>query len=368
MLWVVSLLYIAAILFQTGCYYILYNAWKDYSLPDVPATRFLPPVSVIVCAHNELPNLKILLPLLLQQQYSRFEIVVVEDTSSDGTLDFLLAEKEKHPQLKIVWIRYRPNHVQGKKYALTLGIRAAQYDYLLLTDADCRPASPYWISSMIEQQSKKCDFVLGYSPYEQYAGLLNSFIRYETLHTGFLYLGSALKGKPYMGVGRNLAYRKLFFLEKGGFQGFWHVTGGDDDLFVNRYATAENTIVVIRQEATVYSVPKTEWKAYIRQKIRHLSVGKWYKKKDQRWLGVFSATTIATWLGWGCLLVYGEWIWPVGLLLLRWLIMGLALRMASAKLNDPISIVKLPIFNFLYVIYYISIGPTALLSKHIRWK
>nr|WKN37665.1 glycosyltransferase [Tunicatimonas sp. TK19036] len=368
MLWVVSPLYITSVLFQIGCYYTLYNAWKAYCSPTTPTSLFRPPVSVIVCAHNELDNLQTLLPLLLQQQYSTFEIVVVEDTSYDGTLDFLLGEKEKYPQINIVWVRHRPDHVQGKKYALTLGIRAAQYDQLLLTDADCRPVSPHWISSMVEQQSGKCDFVLGYSPYERHTGMLNSFIRYETLHTGLLYIGAALKGHPYMGVGRNLAYRKLFFLEKGGFQGFWHVTGGDDDLFVNRHASGENTAVAIQQEALVYSVPKTKWAAYIRQKVRHLSVGKWYKKKDQRWLGLLSATTIATWVGWGYLLICDEWIWPTVLLLSRWWVIGLALRAASAKLNDPISMVKLPIFDFLYVIYYISIGPTALLSKHIRWK
>ena len=149
MWWVVSILYIGAILFQGWCYYTLYNTWKVYCCPKI--SDYLPsvPVSIIVCAHNELHNLKILLPLLLQQQYSTFEIVVVEDTSYDGTLDFLLAQKDKYPHLKIVWIRYRPDHIGGKKYALTLGIKAARYQHLLLTDADCRPYSPYWIPSAV---------------------------------------------------------------------------------------------------------------------------------------------------------------------------------------------------------------------------
>lgn len=220
----------------------------------------------------------------------------------------------------------------------------------------------------MQQWSDQHEFVLGYSPYERLPGLLNSFIRYETLHTGLFYLGAALKGAPYMGVGRNLAYRKLFFLEKGGFQGFWHVTGGDDDLFVNRHARGDNTIIAIQPEVHMYSVPKTQLSDYIRQKIRHLSVGKRYKLRDKRWLGLFSATTITVWLGWGLLLWWGEWLWPTGFLLLRWGMMGLTLRMASIKLNDPITLIMLPIFDFLYVIYYISIGPAALLSKHIRWK
>jgi glycosyltransferase involved in cell wall biosynthesis len=368
MWWVVLIFFVSAILFQLGWYFCLYRVWKNHRFCIGSVHSSLPPVSIIVCAHNELSNLQELLPLLYQQQYSTFEIVVVEDTSYDDTLDFLLAQKEQHPTLKIVWLRERPEHVGGKKYALTLGIRAASYNHLLLTDADCRPASDHWIQTMMQSWNERCDFLIGYSPYQTRPGLLNSFIRYETLHTGMMYLGAAIRGYPYMGVGRNLAYQKLFFLERKGFRGFWHVTGGDDDLFVNRHATAANTVAVIHPEAHTYSIPKPSWRAFVRQKIRHLSVGKLYKRRDKRWLGVFSATTIVVWVGWSCLVVYGEWLGATVLLLLRWIMMGLALRVTSEKLGDPITLIMLPIFDFLFVIYYISIGPTALLSKHIRWK
>ena len=358
--------FIAAGLFQLYWYYTLYSTWKTYH-PPTPTTALQPPISIIVCAHNEIANLKILLPLLYQQQYPTFEIVVVEDTSSDGSLDFLLAQKEQYSNLKIVWLRDHPEHVGGKKYALTLGIRAARYQHLLLTDADCRPSSSFWIRNMVQSWSSDCEFVLGYSPYQTLPGLLNGFIRYETLHTGMTYLGAALRGYPYMGVGRNLAYRKLFFLGKG-FRGFWHLTGGDDDIFVNQHATDKNTMVAIHQESHMISIPKTSWRTYIRQKIRHLSIGKYYKVRDKRWLGAFSVTTIGFWVGWLFLLFIGAWILAIVGLLIRWGMMAMTLRSASNKLNDSIPLHMLPIFDFLYVIYYMSIGPIALLSKHIRWK
>ncbi|MGB3586393.1 MAG: glycosyltransferase [Tunicatimonas sp.] len=365
--WVAVFVFVAAGLFQLYWYYTLYAIWKTYHLPT-STTSHQPPISIIVCAYNEIANLRILLPLLCNQQYPTYEIVVVEDTSYDGSLDFLLAQKEKLSNLKIVWLRDRPEHVGGKKYALTLGIQAARYQHLLLTDADCRPVSSFWICKMVQAWSSDCEFVLGYSPYQTLPGLLNGFIRYETLHTGMTYLGAALRGYPYMGVGRNLAYRKLFFLDKRGFRGFWHLTGGDDDIFVNQHATDKNTTIAIHQESQMISVPKTSWRAYIRQKVRHLSVGKFYKVRDKRWLGAFSLTTIGVWLAGGLLLFTGAWILALLGMLVRWGMMAFAFRSASNKLNDSIPLHMLPIFDFLYVIYYMSIGPIALLSKHIRWK
>ncbi|MEM9833595.1 MAG: glycosyltransferase [Bacteroidota bacterium] len=367
MIWVVTLLFFVAWLFQVGWYYILYQTWHKYRLPAY-SSPYQPPVSIVVCAHNERSNLEVLLPLLYQQQYPIYEIVVVEDTSYDDSLDFLLDQKEQQANLRIVWLRDRPEHVGGKKYALTLGIRAAKYDYLLLTDADCRPCSPHWIQHMVQPWPTKYDFILGYSPYQRRKGLLNIFIRYETLHTGMTYLGAALRGYAYMGVGRNLAYRKLFFLNQGGFRGYWHITGGDDDLFVNQHATNENTAIITHPDSQVLSLPKTSWKAYIRQKIRHLSVGKYYKTRDKRWLGIFSVTTVGFWLGWLFLIFIGAWVWALVSITIRWGLMALTFRIASNRLNDPIPLHMLPIFDFLYVIYYISIGPTALLSKYIRWK
>ncbi len=294
--------------------------------------------------------------------------MVVDDCSTDGTLDFLLSEKEAHPRLKVVWLRHRPAHIRGKKYPLTLGIRAARYERLLLTDADCQPASDKWISGMTADLNGSGEIVLGYSPYFRRKGLLNTYIRYETLLTAGLYFSAALRGKPYMGVGRNLAYQKSLFMRHKGFYGHLHLLGGDDDLFVNRYATAKNTCIVTAPQYQVHSLPKEEWRQYFRQKIRHLSVGKYYKKEDQRWLGSLSACHFIFWCGlFGLILGGYEPIFIVTGLILKWFSQFYFLKTTADKLKDTINLALLPILDFLYVIYYIILGIRAISRKNTQW-
>jgi glycosyltransferase involved in cell wall biosynthesis len=354
--------------------FFLYCRSKLNSYQDEPETTRSknPPlpegVSVIVCAHNELVNLQKLLPVLFAQNYRRFEVVVVNDRSTDGTLDYLLSAQQEYPTLKIVWLRYRPRHIRGKKYALTIGIRAAAYDKLLLTDADCLPLSPDWIRGMASRLEGDTTFVLGYSPYKRAKGILNHYIRYETLLSGALYLTAAIEGRPYMGVGRNLAYRKSFFMQQKGFYRHIHITGGDDDLFVNEHATSDNTRIAIAPAAQVLSRPKTNWKEYYRQKKRHLSVGKYYKRSDKLWLGILSSSHLLFWTGLVVLIsLQSEPIFVLTGLLLKWLVQFFFLKTASSKLKDSINLALLPILDFLYVIYYIILGISALFSNNTRW-
>ncbi len=386
-LWIFWVCWIIAIFYQSAIYYYGYrllNRHEEDEATYVLKNQSLPePVSVIVCAHNEKENLMRLLPALYAQNYKRFEIVIVNDRSTDGTLDYLLQEKKRHPHLKVVWARFRPNHISGKKYALTLGIRAATYDKLLLTDADCLPSSRDWIRGMsaaldsaalssvtLEETNsrKKKLFVLGYSPYEKHKGLLNSFIRYETLHTAALYFSAALAGHPYMGVGRNLAYRKSFFMQKKGFFKHIQVMGGDDDLFVNEHAMHSNTAISLDERTKVYSSPKKTWKEYYRQKTRHLSVGKYYKSFDKKWLGALSFSHIIFWLGLLGLIGGGsEPYLIVSGLIVKGFCQFLFLKTASRKLNDPINLALLPILDFLFVIYYVVLGVSAISSNNTRW-
>lgn len=289
--WILWSIWITFILYQSLIYLGASRSLKKYKAKagagDEPLrNRPLPEgVSVLVCAHNELANLRELLPLLYNQNFYPYEIIVVDDRSTDGSLDFLLEQQSQQALLRLVWLRKRPAHIKGKKFALSMGIRAARYDKILLTDADCRPQSPQWVREMSHLLEGNTQFVLGYSPYLYENSWLNAFIRFETLQTALLYLGAALSGRPYMGVGRNLAYRKSFFMQHKGFRGHWHINGGDDDLWVNRYANSKNSAVSLDDRTKVCSVPKRQWHAYFRQKKRHLHVGKYYRRKDKLWLG-----------------------------------------------------------------------------------
>lgn len=369
---IVSMCFIAALGYQLLLYLYLCAKLASYREEEsiyMPKNQLMPPpVSIIICAHNERSNLEELLPRLYEQKYKNFEIVVVDDYSNDGTIDFLRNEQEKHENLKVVWIKHRPVHVQSKKFALTLGIKAAANDKLVLTDADCRPVNDQWLTGMASKLEGDTAFVLGYSPYYIQKGLLNHFIRFETLHTGFLYLSAAVAGHPYMGVGRNLAYRKSFFLAKKGFYRIHRLVGGDDDLYVNRHANRKNTCISIHQNTRMYSIPKQTWHTFYRQKVRHLGVGKYYKRKDKCWLGLLSISSIVLWLCFP-LLLFGEneRYLAIGGFLIRWGLLFVVFKMAGKKLNDPINLILLPILDVLYVIYYIIIGTKAFSTKNTRW-
>lgn len=265
------------------------GAKGDATLNDANDEK--PGVSVIVCARNEGQNLKPYLQSLLTQDYPLFEVIVVNDGSEDDTQAVIDEYAALDKRVRTTFVPKGARMRSTKKLGLTLAAKAARYDYLLLTDADCRPESTHWISSMMagfesrgKSQESKIEVVLGYGPYFRENSLLNSVIQYETLFNGLHYMGAAATGKPYMGVGRNLAYRKDTFFEHGGFSDLMTESAGDDDLFVNKVATKHNTAVVYDYDSVTWSVPKTTWKAWWQQKRRHLSVSGGYKESSKQHL------------------------------------------------------------------------------------
>jgi cellulose synthase/poly-beta-1,6-N-acetylglucosamine synthase-like glycosyltransferase len=338
-------------------------------LRALPSYRGKPlPVSVIVCAHDELENLRALVTLLLSQDYGEFEIIVVDDRSNDDTFDFLLAETAKDHRLRMVHVNRTPPHANSKKYALTLGIKAARYEWLLLTDADCRPGKS-WISVMSQGFTSTVDFVLGYSPYERRKGLLNLFIRFETLLTAIQYFSFARMGSPFMGVGRNLAYRRSRFLSSKGFHDALPITGGDDDLYINRHARKRNTALVFSRSSQVPSIPQPSWVSFFRQKVRHLSVGKHYRFGHRILLGVFMASWIGTWiLGVPVLAISGDGQALLVLFILRLLMVLSTFEAATRKLEQRFESWAIPLLDFIYAFYYLVTGLRALVIRKVKWK
>jgi len=235
------------------------------------------PVSVIICARNEEENLRKYLPLILEQDYPDFEVVVINDCSTDGTEKYLDELQEEYPILKCTTIKEDKKFRHGKKLALTIGIKAAKNDLLLLTDADCRPESSHWIETIQRNFNEGKSIVLGYGGYSEKKGLLNTIIRFETLYIALQYFNYALAGLPYMGVGRNLAYRKDLFFANKGFASHSHIISGDDDLFVNQVADRHNTCIEINLDSHTRSENAHTWKEWYFQKKRHLTAGPRYR-------------------------------------------------------------------------------------------
>lgn len=330
-------------------------------------------ITVLVVAQDERENLEKQLPKLLEQDFPLFEIIYVNDRSDDETEDWLREIESFHSNIKIVHVRYIPEHVTAKKYALTLGIKVASYDIILLTDADCIPVSNQWIKHMSAPvRSRKKIFAIGHGAYLNKPGFLNKLIQFETLLTALYYMSFGLWNAPFMGVGRNLCYRKGFFMENKAFKGLWHIVGGDDDLFVNKYANRKNASVVVHPESITVSYPKTTFKELLVQKNRHFHAGKYYKLRDKLKLGMYTFTHLAFWIS-GIVLLSLQRTWEpiallLGLILLRALLQYAIIRNAKKKLEGMGKVLWTMFFDLMYMIYFWTVGTRGYLSKTVKWK
>ncbi len=345
------------------------NKLNKFSQEDeAPVTDI--PVSVIVSARNEAENLKKLVPALMQQFYPQYELIIVNDCSIDESKWVLEDLQVQYPLLKIVTVTESRNYKTGKKFAITMGIKAAKYDCLLFTDADCVPATENWISRMaIHFQDHEKQIVLGYSPYYKTGGFLNEIIRFETIKTAINYFSAALNGNAYMGVGRNLAYRKDLFFGNKGFASHMHVMSGDDDLFVNENATRYNTAIELHAGSFVYSAPKTSMVSWFRQKKRHMGAGKYYKSHHKRMLATDAFTGLFFYLLFFACLAFKYSIFiAAGLFLIRWLCQILVYNKLFKRLEGKDLRWFLPFYDLLYYLYVNVFGLIGMFAKTTKWK
>lgn len=325
-------------------------------------------VSIIVCAHNEVQNLKELIPILLNQQYPDYEVIIIDDRSTDETKTII----NTYPNLIYEFINRTPNQVNPKKYALKCGIEKANYDVILLTDADCRPNSEHWLYHMQQKLLPQTDIVLGLSPYQKQTSILNLLIQFETYYTSLQYLNATLWNIPYMAVGRNLMYRKHLFDQKW-WERFKSITGGDDDLLIGWKSNSKNTNICINIEAQVISLPKLTWKAWLRQKWRHLSVGTYYKPKIKLLLGLLNFSQIGFhslfWIlliGQVCIFTHEAYLLG-GLYLARLFIFVIIMKYYLQKIKGKINWMFLPFLELFYTIYLLGVGTLAMSIKRNKW-
>ncbi|MDO1501409.1 glycosyltransferase [Winogradskyella maritima] len=327
------------------------------------------PVSVIVCAKNESENLKKLIPLLLEQDHPNFELVLINDDSFDDTLEIIEQFEARHANIKCVNVKSIDKFWGNKKYALTLGIKASKNDFLLFTDADCQPRSHRWISEMSSHFSNQKAIVLGYGAYRKKKGLLNALIRFETVLTAIQYFSYAKAGLTYMGVGRNLAYRKELFFKHSGFMNHMELRSGDDDLFINEASDSKNTAICLSPEGFTESQPKTNFKSWFYQKRRHVSTAKHYKGKHKCLLGLFYLSQVLFWVL-GIALVCTLYLWPVvlGLIGFRFILQITTWALASKRLKEKLLWVFAPILEPFLIAIQFCIFIANLISKPLYWK
>jgi poly-beta-1,6-N-acetyl-D-glucosamine synthase len=293
------------------------------------------PLSVIICSKNEAVNLEKFLPSVMRQNYPEFEVIVVNDSSTDGSEDILKVLKAEFPALYVTTIPVSGIYKSGKKLAVSIGLKAARNQWVVMTDADCEPVSADWLNSINDKIDENTDFVIGYGGYFSHKGFLNRLIRFDTMFIAIQYLSFALARIPYMGVGRNMAYKKAIFFDNQGFTRHLHLVSGDDDLFVNDNAKAKKTRVMLESSSFTRSVAEKKIKTWFYQKKRHLTTGRYYKFKHKLLIGLENISRMLFYLAFIIGLSFKELLFPLLLaFFIRYFVQLGILYKASVKLQE----------------------------------
>ncbi len=328
------------------------------------------PVSVVICGRDEADNLANYLPGVLVQEFkTSHEVIVVNDNSYDDSKYLLEEFKKIYKQLKVVELTQEAKMIPGKRYPLSVGIKTAKHEILLLTDADCVPATEHWIESMQNAYDDDgTEIILGYGAYHKKKSFLNKVIRWETFHAALQYLSYALAGTPYMGVGRNLSYKKAVFMRHKGFSSHNNIPGGDDDLFINMAANKKNTKINIDPNSFTLSLPATSWSQWFKQKKRHYSTSKYYKPLHKILLGLYAFSQFLFYplLITSC--IFYNWQLGVGIFGIRLFIQVVIYWKALQKLNEK-DLMPLFLFFDLWMFFYYLIFSFSLITKpRPTWK
>lgn len=349
-------------------YYLFFFLRLSLYRTKPPAVTQTHPVSVIVCARDEAANIVKNLPGCLVQQYpTTHEVLVVNDNSYDDTRYVLEELHRQFRHLRMVELTQEAKLIPGKKFPLSMGIKSAKHEIVLLTDADCVPATEHWISCMQSGYGPETEIVLGYGAYHKKKGLLNKLIRWETFHTAMQYLSYALAGVPYMGVGRNLSYKKTVFFRQKGFSSHNNIPGGDDDLFINKVANKKNTAICIDHNSFTYSEPATSWSKWKKQKQRHYTTGKFYKPLHKWLLGAYSLSQFLFYPAFLLSLIFYSWKLSLILFGARMLIQGIVLFKVSRKLNEKDLWPIFPLLDIWMFFYYLIFARSLVKKPGNTW-
>lgn len=365
----IAIIFVVAFFTQMIYYWGIFSGFAFYKDSPKELIEHPPPVSVVISARNEYHNLQKNLPLILSQNYPDFEVVVVNHASNDETELYLKELQQTHGNLKVVQIERELNFFTGKKFPLSLGIKSARNEILLLTDADCQPTGQEWISSMAKNYDEKVEVVLGYGPYKEEKGFVNLLVRYDTFLVALQYFSFAVRGIPYMGVGRNLSYLRSTFFKNKGFTSHYKIPSGDDDLFIRQVANKRNTRIEINQESFMYSEAEKSFGKWLKQKRRHLTTGSYYSFKIKFLLSLFSITQFLFYASTIALLVLQIFPFVVlGIFLIRLISMGIIQKNALKRCGER----NLFLFSLLWEVFHVlaiqTITLTSIFIKPKKWK
>lgn len=360
---------LCAVTFVQLFYYFFFFGRLAFYKPGTKSSTQTHAVSVIICARDEAENLATNLPGVLVQDYkTTHEVVVVNDNSFDESKYLLEQLKKEFRQMNVVELTQEAKMIPGKKFPLSIGIKSAKHEVLLLTDADCVPASEKWIESMQHTYDEQTEIVLGYGPFHKKKGLLNKLVRWETFHTALQYFSYALAGIPYMGVGRNLSYKKIVFFRHKGFSAHNHLPGGDDDLFINAAANKANTKINIDPESFTLSNPPVSWQQWLKQKRRHYTTSKYYRPLHKFLLALYAVANFIFYPLVLASMIFYDWRLGFMMLAIKLLAQGIVYARAMQKLGEKDLLPYLLFFDLWMFFYYLLFAPALIRKPKPHWK
>ncbi|GAB4428821.1 MAG: glycosyltransferase [Bacteroidia bacterium] len=341
--------------------------WRGWLRIGPQAAAAGPPLSVLVAAHDEADRLRRNLPSLLAQAYPVYEVLVVLDRCQDDSHAVVAAIGRTHPHLRYLEIGATPPGWSPKKWAIEQGIAAARYEHLVFTDADCT-AGPDWLAAVGGRYAQGAELVLGIGRYARRAGLLNALIQWETFYAAFQYIGLAMQGRPYMAVGRNLAYTRAFFRRHGGLAAFRGSLSGDDDLLVNAYGRHARLAVVTDRAAQTCSEVHSRWRDWWRQKTRHVSAARHYDRQSRWVLTLFHGLHALHYLCLiGSALQLSTAAVALPLYVSRLVLSGWVFSRVFCQIGPPVPILWYPVLDLFFFLYNFSVVPTGLM-KAPTWR
>ena len=324
----------------------------DANAAGSSASSDTPPVSVVLTARNDAAWLRENLVYLLEQDYPNFEVVVVDYLSQDDTQFVLKLLHDYYKHLKIVPFKEDVNLFQGKKYPLSIGIKSATNDILMLADPDCTPKNLNWLRGMVKgYRDKETQIVLGYCGVKRTKTLLGALQQFDALSYGALYLGSALMHRPYTGSGRNLSYRRSFFFKQGAFISHYDVADGSDDLFVYQNADSHNTAVCITPDACLTAEPKKSFAQWHDERRHRVATRNRHTLASRLREELLPAANLLFYAAIALLLVIHIEAWPIAVaaLVLKWAWQIVSFSMLTKRFDGGLVHFAAPLLEIYFI-------------------
>lgn len=300
----VFLVVFAAVVFFILLYYATLFLRFVFHKPKKSREVHQDPISIVITCCDQAHHLVRTLPAILNQQYNQYEVIVVSDNSHDETNTVIEDFQKQYANLRFVDLNSSVTNIRGKKFPLSIGIKEARNKLILLTDADCMPASSYWLQNMAKHFVGDTHIVLGYCTYERGKGLFNRLLRYDSLQTAMQYFSFALARRTYMGKGQNLAYTKDLFLKQKGFASHNHIAYGEDDIFIGRAATKTNCDIEYFHESFTVARPKVSFRRWFKEKRGYVITRSFYKPGTKFILNSFAVLNILFYVAFGLALAF----------------------------------------------------------------